>query len=164
MTDTASAHTGSKGRAQRTGPSSAIGLSKPKRSPIANALALVTPLVSQPFLDRHNLRDPLNHTLNYGVKTVFSAASPTREAFGRIPVRWASSAERRAISRSVLRTPCDDEPGGAPGDTSGGAADGTAGGRPGDTAGGRAGGATTPPARSSRPASSEASAGKSSSE
>ncbi|MBS9535743.1 acyl-CoA/acyl-ACP dehydrogenase [Mycobacterium sp. M1] len=91
MTDTASARNGSKGR------SSAIGLEKPKRTPIATALSLVTPLVSQPFLDRHNLRDPLNHSLNYGVKTVFSVAGAAGRQFkkvqslGKTPTRLKSS-------------------------------------------------------------------------
>jgi len=96
MTDTASARNGSKASRPRSGPSSAVGLEKPKRTPIATALAFVTPLVSQDFLDRHNLRNPLNRTLNYGVKTVFSVAGATGrefkrvQALGKTPTRLAA--------------------------------------------------------------------------
>ena len=43
--------------------------SKHKRTATDIGLALITPLVGQEFLDRYNLRDPLNRGLNYGVKT-----------------------------------------------------------------------------------------------
>jgi len=95
MTDTASAAPGSKNK--RSGRSSAIGLNKPKRTPFAAALALVTPLVSQSFLDRHNLRDPLNRSLNYGVRAVFSTAGAATRQFkavqnlGKSPVRLKAS-------------------------------------------------------------------------
>ena len=54
------------------GRESAIGLQKHKRTPTDIGLALITPLVGQEFLDRYNLRDPLNRGLKYGVKQVFS--------------------------------------------------------------------------------------------
>ena len=38
---------------------------------------LLTPIVGQEFLDKYSLRDPLNRTLRYGVKTVFSTAGAT---------------------------------------------------------------------------------------
>lgn len=101
MTDTASRR------------SSAIGLDKPKRSPIANALALVTPLVSNDFLDRHNLRNPLNRSLNYGVKTVFSVAAATSREFkrvqtlGKAPTRLAPHGSKGADFFDL--TPDDDQ-------------------------------------------------------
>jgi alkylation response protein AidB-like acyl-CoA dehydrogenase len=47
-------------------------------------LALITPIVGQEFLDRYNLRDPLNRSLKYGVKQVFSAAGAANRQFKRV--------------------------------------------------------------------------------
>ena len=55
-----------------TGRESAVGQHKHKRTPTDIGLALITPIVGQEFLDQHNLRDPLNRGLRYGVKHVFS--------------------------------------------------------------------------------------------
>jgi alkylation response protein AidB-like acyl-CoA dehydrogenase len=63
---------------------SAVGLHKRKRTATDIGLALITPLVGQEFLDRYNLRDPLNRGLRYGVKTAFSAAGATTRQFKRI--------------------------------------------------------------------------------
>ena len=60
---------------KRTGPESAVGLQKHRRSATDIGLALITPLLGQEFLDKYNLRDPLNRGLRYGVRTVFSAAT-----------------------------------------------------------------------------------------
>ena len=46
--------------------------------------ALLTPIVGQEFLDKYNLRDPLNRTLRYGVKTMFSTAGATTRQFKRV--------------------------------------------------------------------------------
>ena len=67
-----------------TGRESAVGLQKHKRSPIDIGLALITPIVGQEFLDRHNLRDPLNSGLNYGVKQVFSVVGASNRQFKRV--------------------------------------------------------------------------------
>lgn len=110
MTDTASAAIGSKGRPQRTGPSSAIGLGPKKRTPIATALALVTPLVGQEFLDRHNLRDPLNRALNYGVKTVFSTAGATTRQFKKVATLGKTPTRLKASGKDYFDlTPDDDQ-------------------------------------------------------
>jgi alkylation response protein AidB-like acyl-CoA dehydrogenase len=69
---------------QRTGKESAVGKQKHKRTAIDVGLALITPIVGQEFLDRYNLRDPLNRTLKYGVKQVFSAAGASTRQFKRI--------------------------------------------------------------------------------
>ena len=45
------------------GRESAVGRHKHKRTPTDIGLALITPIVGQEFLDRHNLRDPLNRGL-----------------------------------------------------------------------------------------------------
>lgn len=69
---------------QRSGRESAVGMKKHKRTATDIGLALITPIVGQEFLDRYNLRDPLNRTLKYGVKQVFSAAGASTRQFKRI--------------------------------------------------------------------------------
>jgi alkylation response protein AidB-like acyl-CoA dehydrogenase len=71
-------------RASSRARNSAIGEHRPKRTAIDIGLALLTPLVGQEFLDRHNLRDPLNRGLKYGVRQVFSAAGATTRQFKRV--------------------------------------------------------------------------------
>ncbi|KWX57741.1 acyl-CoA dehydrogenase family protein [Mycobacterium sp. NAZ190054] len=70
--------------AKRDGHESAVGLQKHKRSVTDIGLALITPIVGQEFLDRYNLRDPLNRGLRYGVKQAFSAAGASTRQFKRI--------------------------------------------------------------------------------
>ncbi|MCV7383859.1 acyl-CoA dehydrogenase family protein [Mycolicibacter longobardus] len=82
MTDIAPATNGSKVRLNSR--ASGVGSDPHKRTPIAAALALVTPLVSREFLDRYRLRDPLNRSLNYGVKTVFSVAGASTRQFKKV--------------------------------------------------------------------------------
>lgn len=84
MTDTARAANGSKLRSQHTDRSSGVGLGHRKRTPTDIGLALITPLVGQEFLDRYNLRDPLNRGLRYGVKAAFSAAGASTRQFKRV--------------------------------------------------------------------------------
>ena len=69
---------------KRSGKESAVGLHKHKRSATDVGLALITPIVGQDFLDRYNLRDPLNRGLKYGVKQVFSAAGAANRQFKRV--------------------------------------------------------------------------------
>ncbi|MGB3896396.1 MAG: acyl-CoA dehydrogenase family protein [Mycolicibacter sinensis] len=107
MTDTASVAPGSKDK--RSTRSSAIGLEKPKRTPIATALALVTPLVSREFLDRHNLRNPLNRTLNYGVKTVFSVAGAAGREFKRVQTLGKAPTRLKASGKDYFDLTPDDE-------------------------------------------------------
>ncbi|MCT7661064.1 acyl-CoA dehydrogenase family protein [Mycobacterium deserti] len=80
MTNTRPSKNGSS-FAKRTDKQSAVGLQKHKRSPTDIGLALVTPLVGQEFLDRYNLRDPLNRGLKYGVKQVFSVVGAANRQF-----------------------------------------------------------------------------------
>ncbi|MDT5148732.1 MAG: hypothetical protein QOI01_465 [Mycobacterium sp.] len=72
------------GHEQSRARESAIGLQKHKRSPTAIGLALITPLLGQEFLDKHGLRDPLNRSLRYGVKTTFSALGASTRQFKRV--------------------------------------------------------------------------------
>ncbi|MEB3022729.1 acyl-CoA dehydrogenase family protein [[Mycobacterium] crassicus] len=110
MTDTAPVTNGSKRRTQRTGPSSAIGLGPKKRSPMATALALVMPLVGQEFLDRHNLRSPLNRALNYGVKSVFSTAGVAGREFKRVQTLGKAPTRLKASGKDYFDlTPDDDQ-------------------------------------------------------
>jgi alkylation response protein AidB-like acyl-CoA dehydrogenase len=82
MTNTLPSKNGS--TPKRAGRESAVGLQKHKRSPTDIGLALITPIVGQEFLDRHNLRDPLNRTLRYGVKQVFSVVGAANRQFKRV--------------------------------------------------------------------------------
>lgn len=76
---------------------SAVGQHRPKRSFIDAGMGLLTPLVSQDFLDRHGLRDPLNRLLKFGVQHGFSTAAATTRQFAKIqglgkpPTRLAPS-------------------------------------------------------------------------
>ena len=63
---------------------SAVGRQRHKRTPIDVGIALITPLVGQEFLDRHNLRDPLNRGLKYGVRAAFSTMGATTRQFKRV--------------------------------------------------------------------------------
>ena len=84
VTSANGSHNGSKPRPKRTGKKSAIGEHKHKRTGIDVALGLLTPLVGQEFLDKYGLRDPLNRTLRYGTKTIFSTAGATGRQFKRV--------------------------------------------------------------------------------
>lgn len=112
MTDIAPATNGSKVRLNSR--ASGVGSDPHKRTPIAAALALVTPLVSREFLDRYRLRDPLNRSLNYGVKTVFSVAGASTRQFkkvqglGKAPTRLGARAAAKGADYFDL-TPDDDQ-------------------------------------------------------
>jgi alkylation response protein AidB-like acyl-CoA dehydrogenase len=75
---------GSKRRPKRAGHKSAIGEHKHKRTGIDVALGLLTPIVGQEFLDKYGLRDPLNRTLRYSARTVFSTTGATSRQFKRV--------------------------------------------------------------------------------
>jgi alkylation response protein AidB-like acyl-CoA dehydrogenase len=101
MTDT---HSGSnqtsrtsRSRFSRRGRNTGVGLQPHKRTGIDIAIALLTPLVGQEFLDKYHLRDPLNRGLRYGTKTIFSTAAASSRQFRRVqnlrggPTRLKSS-------------------------------------------------------------------------
>ena len=83
MTNTLPSKNGTK-PPKRAGRESAVGLQKHKRTATDIGLALITPIVGQEFLDRYNLRDPLNRGLKYGIKHAFSAAGASTRQFKRI--------------------------------------------------------------------------------
>jgi hypothetical protein len=82
---------------RRRGRKTGVGLQPHKRTGIDIAIALLTPLVGQQFLDKYHLRDPLNRGLRYGTKTIFSTAASTTRQFQRMqnlrggPTRLKSS-------------------------------------------------------------------------
>lgn len=69
---------------KRSGHESAVGLQKHKRTAIDIGMALLTPIMGQEFLDKYNLRDPLNRGIKFGVKHGFSVAGASTRQFKRI--------------------------------------------------------------------------------
>src|ERR1700719_5072870 len=101
---------GKKRAGKPNGRESAVGLRRRRRTPTDIGLALITPIVGQEFLDRYNLRDPLNRGLKYGVKQVFSAAGASTRQFKRI--QGLGKAPTRLQARGADRfdlTPDDDQ-------------------------------------------------------
>ena len=84
MASTLPSKNGSNPRPKRAGKESAVGKHRHKRTVTDLGVALVTPLVGQEFLDRYNLRDPLNRSLKYGVKQVFSVVGAANRQFKRV--------------------------------------------------------------------------------
>src|ERR1700758_1330984 len=68
-----------KRRERKTG----VGLQPHKRTAIDIAIAVITPIVGQEFLDKYHLREPLNRGLRYGTQTIFSVAGATTRQFKR---------------------------------------------------------------------------------
>ena len=110
MTNTLPSENGAKPRPKRTGKESAVGKQKHKRTAIDIGLALITPIVGQEFLDRYNLRDPLNRGLKYGVKQVFSAAGASTRQFKRIQGLGKAPTRLKASGADYFDlTPDDDQ-------------------------------------------------------
>ena len=101
MTDTVSGSKqtskSSRSRLRRRGRNAGVGPQPHKRTGIDIAIALLTPIVGQEFLDKYHLRDPLNRGLRYGTKTIFSTAGAASRQFKRVqnlrggPTRLKSS-------------------------------------------------------------------------
>jgi alkylation response protein AidB-like acyl-CoA dehydrogenase len=87
----------SRRRFRRRGRMTGVGLQPHKRTAIDIALAVLTPLVGQEFLDKYHLRDPLNRGLRYGTKTIFATQGAATRQFKRVqnlrggPTRLKSS-------------------------------------------------------------------------
>ncbi|HEX9499533.1 MAG TPA: acyl-CoA dehydrogenase family protein [Mycobacterium sp.] len=110
MTNTLPSENGAKPRPKRTGKESAVGRQKHKRTAIDIGLALITPIVGQEFLDRYKLRDPLNRSLKYGVKQVFSAAGASTRQFKRIQGLGKAPTRLKASGADYFDlTPDDDQ-------------------------------------------------------
>ncbi|MGH3958386.1 acyl-CoA dehydrogenase family protein [Mycobacterium sp.] len=101
---------GSTPRPKRVGRKTAVGLHKHRRTPTDIGLALITPLVGQEFLDKYNLRDPLNRTLRYGIKQAFSAAGASTRQFNKIQGIGKAPARLKASGADYFDlTPDDDQ-------------------------------------------------------
>jgi alkylation response protein AidB-like acyl-CoA dehydrogenase len=89
---------------------SAVGQHRPKRSAMGLGMGLLTPLLGNEFLDRHNLRGPLNRALKFGVKHGFSAAGASTRQFKKIQAtgKTATRLERGTADYFDL-TPDDDQ-------------------------------------------------------
>ena len=95
---------------KRSSRESAVGMHKHKRTAIDIGLALITPIVGQEFLDRYNLRDPLNRSLKYGVKQAFSAAGASTRQFKRIQGLGKAPTRLKASGADYFDlTPDDDQ-------------------------------------------------------
>jgi alkylation response protein AidB-like acyl-CoA dehydrogenase len=106
MTNTISTN----GRPKRSGRKTAVGEHKHKRTGIDIALGLLTPIVGQEFLDKYRLRDPLNRTLKYGVKTGFSVAGATSRQFKRVQGLRGGPTRLKASGKDYFDlTPDDDQ-------------------------------------------------------
>jgi alkylation response protein AidB-like acyl-CoA dehydrogenase len=84
VTSTNGSRNGSKQRPKRSGKQSAIGEQTHKRTGIDMAIGLLTPLVGQEFLDKYGLRNPLNRSLRYGTRQIFSVAGAATRQFKRV--------------------------------------------------------------------------------
>jgi len=110
MTNDLPSKNGSTPRPKRAGRQSAVGLHKHKRSATDLGLAIVTPLVGQEFLDRYNLRGPLNRGLKYGVKQVFSVTGAAARQFNRVSgPQTGPTRLKRSGSDYVDLTPDDEQ-------------------------------------------------------
>ncbi|MHA7648950.1 acyl-CoA dehydrogenase family protein [Mycobacterium sp. ML4] len=95
---------------KRRDPQTTIGMRPHKRTGVDIAIALITPLVGQEFLDKYKLRDPLNRTLRYGTKRVFSTTAAASRQFTRIQgLRGAPTRLKSGGKNSFDLTPDDDQ-------------------------------------------------------
>lgn len=95
---------------KRNGKESAVGLQKHNRTAIDVGMALLTPLMGQEFLDKYNLRDPLNRGIKYGVKHGFSAAGAATRQFKRIQGMGKPATRLKASGADYFDlTPDDDQ-------------------------------------------------------
>jgi alkylation response protein AidB-like acyl-CoA dehydrogenase len=108
MTDTASKP--GRSRAKRRDRQTAIGMQPHKRTGVDVAIALITPIVGQEFLDKYNLRDPLNRGLRYGTKTLFSTTVAASRQFKRVQnLRGAPTRLKSSGKDYFDLTPDDDQ-------------------------------------------------------
>lgn len=92
------------------GRESGVGMHKHKRTPTDIGLALITPIVGQEFLDRYNLRDPLNRGLKYGVKQAFSVAGAATRQFKKVSGAGGGPKRLKASGADYFDlTPDDDQ-------------------------------------------------------
>ena len=109
MTDILSSSKKPRSRAKRRGHDTGVGMQPHKRTGIDVALALLTPVVGQEFLDKYNLRDPINRGLRYGVKTMFSTAGATSRQFKRVQNLRSGPARLKSSGKDFYDLTPDDE-------------------------------------------------------
>jgi alkylation response protein AidB-like acyl-CoA dehydrogenase len=108
MTDTASKP--GRSRAKQRDRQTAIGMPPHKRTGVDVAIALITPIVGQEFLDKYHLRDPLNRSLRYGTKTLFSTTVAASRQFKRVQnLRGAPTRLKSSGKNYFDLTPDDDQ-------------------------------------------------------
>src|SRR5246500_2715757 len=94
-----------KRRDRKTG----VGLQPHKRTGIDIAIAVLTPIVGQEFLDKYHLREPLNRGLRYGTKTIFSAAGATPRQFKRVQNLRGGPTQLKSSGKDYFDLTPDDE-------------------------------------------------------
>src|SRR6516164_9839958 len=100
----------SRSRFKRRGRKTGVGLEPHKRTAIDMAIAVLTPIVGQEFLDKYHLRDPLNRTLRYGTKTIFSTAAATSRQFKRVQTLRSGPTRLKSSGKEYFDlTPDDDQ-------------------------------------------------------
>ncbi len=109
MTDILPSKNGSTRKPKHGRKESAVGVHKHKRTATDLGLAIVTPLVGQEFLDRYHLRDPLNRTLQYGVKQVFSVAGAANRQFKKVSTKSGPTRLKKSGSDYFDLTPDDEQ-------------------------------------------------------
>src|SRR6202000_405462 len=96
-------------RSRRQGRQSSVGMRPHKRTGIDIALALITPIVGQEFLDKYHLREPLNRGLRYGTKTIFSTAGATTRQFKRAQNLRSGPTRLKSSGKDFFDLTPDDE-------------------------------------------------------
>ena len=104
------AHHPSRRGLKRGGLETGVGIQPHKRTGIDIALAVLAPIVGQDFLDKYHLRGPLNRTLRYGTKTIFSTAAATGRQFKRVQSRRSGPTRLKSSGKDYFDlTPDDDQ-------------------------------------------------------
>ncbi len=110
MTATAATSKSPSRRRKRRGRETGVGVQPHKRTGIDIALAVLAPIVGQDFLDQYHLRDPLNRTLRYGTKTIFSTAAATGRQFKRVQSLRSGPTRLKSSGKDYFDlTPDDDQ-------------------------------------------------------
>ena len=111
MTDSVNTTTpSSRRRPKRRGRENGVGMQPHKRTGIDIALAVLTPIMGQDFLDKYHLRDPLNRTLRYGTKTIFATAAATGRQFKRVQSLRSGPTRLKSSGKDYFDlTPDDDQ-------------------------------------------------------
>src|ERR1700739_3846934 len=113
MTDTGSGSKqtspSSRSRLRRRGRKTGVGLQPHRRTPIDIALAVLTPIVGQEFLDKYHLRDPLNRGLRYGTKKIFSTQGAATRQFRRVQNLRGAPTRLKSSGKNYFDLTPDDE-------------------------------------------------------